>query len=46
LKNYYQPTNDSVGFDDIHWSEEMEEAQSQEHPLVTVTRYFSMGIVF
>jgi hypothetical protein len=32
-----------VGFDDIHWSEEMEEAFIQEHILVSVTRYFFNG---
>jgi predicted O-methyltransferase YrrM len=43
-------TNDSVWvFDDIHWSEEMEEAWGfiQEHPLVSVTiDIFQWGIVF
>jgi hypothetical protein len=40
--------NDSVDFDDIHWSPDMEEAWNiiKEHSFYSYHRCFSVGIVF
>jgi hypothetical protein len=41
-------TNDSVDFDDIHWSPDMEEAWNiiKEHSFYSYHRCFPVGIVF